>query len=212
LTDAPLSDAEEKALADLENQEPVAQDPGRWQMFENPAPLPMVLVVTPRKINTTPTPLVEPPANSDSQVVPSGRRVLSWGLAFPRGTQAVEAPPQWTLFVWSPGEDRSASDDPCPFALPPGSRRTMSLRSEEGGAVIAFRGEGEIHAWRQFVDDWAKQNDWRPVGPWNSIHGGWAMRLEHKNKTTLDVQMAAKEDAMLTGLVTVTPPSRSKEK
>jgi hypothetical protein len=89
----------------------------------------------------------------------------------------------------------------------------MTLRSEEGGAVVAFRGAGNLVEWREYVDGWAQREGWHAAADWDSLGETWHRCLENENKTKLDVHiMASSKDSQLMGLATVTPPPSRAEK
>lgn len=190
------SPAERQALEHLGQQTPVAESPGQWQMFENPRPLPMVLVTT-----------------GSPQTGNSERRVLSWGLAFPRGVTLDESPATWTLFVTSATSLLAADDEAFAghrsrqrWPMPPTARRTMLLRTEEGGALVAVTGTGGLVAWKSFVQDWAAREAWSVATNWQAIGDVWRLRLENAAHQTLDVQLVARPDDKILGMYSVTPP------
>lgn len=147
--------AERRVLARLAAETPIAIEPGRWRMYEQDGPAPIVAVVP-------------WPAGQDEADFAG---VLSWGIAIP----AADA--NWTLFVY-PG--RGNSESPVvglpTLELPPGTVRTMSLSSENGGGMLAFGGEADLVFCQHHFDGWAAAADLPQATPWRMIGRQWLAR------------------------------------
>ncbi len=184
--------AEERLLAGLRNVQPIEEEPGRWQIFQRDGPLLMVVGVAPLAAGAG-----SPPPR---EVAGSNRRVVSWGLAAPA------APGWWTLMTCVPG-DPAIGGTSKRFVprMPEGCRRTVSLATADGAALIGFHGRGDPWLWAKFFDDefavadWTSQTDWRTGG------GAWHASYIDGQSSRADVQLSVLGDAAIYGTITITP-------
>jgi len=122
---------ETKMLQHAAELKPVEQESGKWSMYQLDGPIPMVVVVQDRS----------------QRVAETGQRVVSWGLAFPIELEGK----LWTLFTCVPADGSSALASDLPeVPSPPGGRCVMSLRTEDGGALVCYAGEGVSRGWTRF--------------------------------------------------------------
>lgn len=84
-----------------------------------------------------------------SEATEPAERIVAWGFAMPRARE------QWTVYVFrrtgSPEPTKSPALTVDPVA-PPGGRRLLQQRDEDGRLLIAFEGTGTIAAWGDDFD------------------------------------------------------------
>ncbi len=182
--------SEEKAagfLATLEKTKPTAESPGRWRLYEFHETFPMI-----------------------AGIAESPRRVLLWGMAIPAG------PTGWTLCVFQPivGQvanlpqpgGRQGRLATCP--TPPDARKTLSLRVDGGGAIVAFVGGANPSQWISFYNDWSKKNDWRRPAAWQMIGTAWHakfIRPDRDGGGSLDIRFGPDNRGGFSGLGMLSP-------
>jgi hypothetical protein len=176
-------------LDDLAARTPVAQAPGKWQLFALDRRFPLVVgvVLGVKRASRTAEKAAkshvlrdahadgnaEKPQNAAAPArtnLASGTcRVLIWGMGLPVG------PGSWTLYAWQPCGTGSASVGTVTMAgipLPPESVRILSIDTADGGTVAAFVGPSQPQAWRQFYAAWFAAHGW-------TIATGWQERGVH---------------------------------
>ena len=79
----------------------------------------------------------------------------------------------------------------------------MSLKTEDGWALIGFVGPGQIINWRQFYTDWCEEHGWFVETAWRRDGVNWLGRFANK-ETRIEIQISAQPD-YLSGMVTITP-------
>jgi len=188
LPDLPAAKAETELLARLRSQEPVEQAPGRWQLYEQDDAFPMAVGVR-------------------QGLVPPSRRVVTWGLALPTGTDA------WTLYTFSPGgapETRPAKLAELP--LPPLCRRKFSMRVVDGSGVVAFDGAGSPRDWTGFYDRWFERRNWRKTalrrGPGSTWYGRYAAP-QGDAAASVDMHFSTDGGGRTRGLLVITRQTKS---
>jgi hypothetical protein len=150
------------------------------------------------------------------EVAPFGRRVVCWGLALAASEN------EWTLFTYHPSGGSMASVEPTvQVSLPPGAERTLTLRSEEGGAIVGFRQRSESteqnsnetpQAWMRFFDQWFVGQGYSSAFNWRELQGAWYARFEHAESGRIEIQLAEDQDHIIKGTLVLTPaPSRPRE-
>lgn len=177
--------AETKMLARLPKMKPAGGVPGQWAVYQLDGPLLMVAVV-------------RPPPSETGQVAAAAPRVVSWGLGVPQGDD------EWTLFVYS-ADRQQAGPRPATASLPtpPNSRRSMSLSTEDGAALIGFVGSGQISDWREFYTDWFDDHGWSVEAAWRRHSSQWLGRFGNP-ESRVEIQISPQQD-YLTGMITITP-------
>ena len=183
--------AERKMLQRLPKMKPVGGEPGKWAMYQLDGPLLMVAIVKP------------PPADT-GRVAAGAPRVVSWGLGVPCGDE------EWTLFVSAADQKPAAKHaETTSLPIPPRSRRSMSLRTEDGTALIGLVGSGQINDWREFYTDWFDGHNWSMDAAWRQDSGQWLGRFSNR-KDRVRIQISIQHD-YLAGMITVTPRSNEVE-
>ena len=190
-------EAERKLLAKLAAREPVAQQPGRWALYESEESLPMIVA-------TRPPPAAKRDASAGDPST-SGCRIVTWGFAFPADSDT------WTVCTFQPaaggGNDGTSVIDE---AIPPGCTKTLSVRVVDGGAVVGFCGPGPLETWKNRFDDHFAGNNWKMVGQWRNTGAAWHARYEKSDSvagTVVDVRFGGDVGAegRFSGLLVVTP-------
>ncbi|MCH8922630.1 MAG: hypothetical protein IIA67_05725 [Planctomycetes bacterium] len=205
--------SEVKMLATLGALSPLEQ--GRtargeiiWEIFQLDGPLPMVAA-------THKTAALAASGGS-GEVAPLGRRVVCWGLAMAASEN------EWTLFTYHPSGG-SIADAAKAFnaPLPPGAEGTLTLRAEEGGALVGFRQRASLteqnsnetlQAWMQFYDQWFAGRGYTSAFGWRDLQGSWHARFEHIKAGRIEVQLTRDRDHNISGTLVLTPaPPRPRE-
>ena len=193
-------------LAFLAKQKPDEQEPGKWRVYQIDGVFPMAVGIS------------DAPASFGSEQDPSrvasqGGRVVTWGLAFPKG------PGAWSLFAFQPtGTALTAPSVVDEVVIPPNCQKTVSIRAAGGGVVVAFRGPTQPDAWKHFFDEWFKQRGLKAVGSWEAIGPSWhrqAVSPAGKAAGAVDVQFGPDEREGMAGLILVsgkTAPERPGKK
>jgi hypothetical protein len=84
-----------------------------------------------------------------SAATESAERIVAWGFAMPRARE------EWTVYVFrrtgppEPSKATSLAGDP---VAPPGGRRLLQQRDEDGRLLIAFEGTGTLASWGDDFD------------------------------------------------------------
>jgi hypothetical protein len=182
---------ERKMLSDTTRMKPVAEEPGKWKMYEMDGPIPLVVVTAMRDATT-----------ADGQQ-PAPARVLCWGLAFPV-TGGTHEWTEWTLFSCVPTEGLTPLAELRPaLPLPPGARPRVSLRSAGGGGVVLLDGTGEAGEWLGFFDTWFQKHGWSAEEEWRTVGRARHRRYLHQAQGfMIDVVMEVQGD--LRAVLTVT--------
>jgi hypothetical protein len=151
-------------------------------------------------------------------VVESGFRVVTWGLAVPRGAGRFgrRTPPvkEWTLYVFHAANPVATATGGLPeVALPEGSRRLVTMRVAGGGSMTTFQGAARIGGWQRFFDDWFSSHGWTSGGGWPSAGPMRHCRYRPaggRSPASAEVEIAEDGRGGLTGLVMVNPPAGEK--
>ena len=186
LPDGKPTEAERKLLAQLATRKPVAEEPGRWALYESEENLPMIVA-------------------SAGDPSTSGCRIVTWGFAIAADSDA------WTVCTFQPaaggGSDGTNVIDE---VIPLGCTRTLSVRVVDGGAVVGFRGPGPLKTWKTRFDGHFAGNNWKMVGQWRNTGAAWHARYEKSDSaagSVVDVRLGgdAGADSRFSGLLVVTP-------
>lgn len=184
-----LSGAELRMLEGTRDLDPVEQSPGAWSMYQIEAPLPMVVGVR------------EP----GQSVADAQRRVVSWGLAFPVATEGDNNDSSWTLFTCSNISATGGAHSDAAIPAPRFGRRTLSVRSDGGGAVVGFRGTGSPNDWTGYYDKWFTNNGWKAADDWHVEAGTWRRRFASESGQTANLLLMRDGSAAMRVLVETTP-------
>ena len=156
-------EAEGNFLRRLAAREPAEQEPGGWRLYELSQAFPMVVGTQPQAGATD-----SPPGENLAAVA---HRVVVWGLALPVGPEA------WTVLTFQPEVRGGQQPVPLPeVPIPPGCRRTLSMRVADGGGTLGFVGPQEPKAWIAFYDRWFATHTWKRAGAWQQLGSGWHAR------------------------------------
>ncbi|MSR59654.1 MAG: hypothetical protein EXS05_18765 [Planctomycetaceae bacterium] len=182
-----VHDAAESLVARTAALQPVAEEPGVWRVFRLDEHFPLVLGV--RRF---------PEAENDRATPPW--RLVCWGLAVPMGDA------NWTIYIFLASD---AAEGATPeFALPPGSRRILGLRSDAGDALIAFSGRGNVEQWMAFFDREFEQRGLSAREGWQVAASVWSARFgSTQTRPGRQIEVGFSRDATggLTGLIQVAP-------
>ncbi|MBM4004231.1 MAG: hypothetical protein FJ295_13245 [Planctomycetes bacterium] len=181
--------------SELQRNPPRSSAPGQWDLYLGTGPLPMAWLVA--DANTA--------VEDDAAAAPQ-RIILAWGLILPYG----ETEDEWGIFAWgaSAGSDPT-SDYLARIALPPNSRRMLSVSNPSGAALITFQGTATRENWREFYRDWFARNDWTIVIPWSDHRDASAARFQNRDGDEVDLELLSDGPAVRGLLVPVSPPASS---
>jgi hypothetical protein len=175
VTVAPPGPAEKELLRSLANVPPVEEDGGRWRIYElKESPFPMVAGVGLSGDSSS--------AGRGKTVADLGPRVVTWGLAVPKG------PHLWTLLTFHPADCSAGSRAATEVPLPPGSTAVLSLKASRRESVVSFRGPTSVDAAKQFYDHWIVENGWKAPGGWRQMDATWHLRCE-QGRRAADVRV-----------------------
>ncbi len=210
-----IGPSEAHFLQSIAGRKPVAEEPGKWQIFQLGEGFPMMAGVRLRASGSggdaeapggqqpAPPPDASPPG---TQVAEGGRRVVTWGLAVPAASQG------WTLYTFQPAE-RTGGTTPelLDVPLPPESIRTLSMRVAGGGRMTAFQGPPQPETWMQFYNQWLRKRGWSAPLGWSEAAGAHAARFTKPGDPAagaIDVRFGPDGRGGLSGLLMVTPAAR----
>jgi hypothetical protein len=185
----PPGPAEREFLRWIADRQPAEEEPGGWRLYTLDDPYPMVVGTRPDR--TSPEP-----------VASHARRVVTWGLAVPKGQQG------WTLYSFHPASPSSDLGGEFPdIPLPPGFRRIFSMGAgESGGTVMVFRGPFEMERCKEFYSSWCKTHGWAPADGWQPRGSAWLLHCLAKARDAgrrLDLQLTPDDRGGMSGLVLV---------
>ncbi|MFO0816703.1 MAG: hypothetical protein U1A77_02100 [Pirellulales bacterium] len=146
--------AEQRLLALLQGEKPRSTAGNRWSTYVIVRPVPMAVAV------------------SGSERLPAARRrVLAWGLLLPEqmetpaesdSTPAPSPTTRWGWFTWRPSRsDGISSEATQSWPQLPNGQRSLSIRTVDGGARIAYVGSGTPDRWREAFDRWFADQGWQ---------------------------------------------------
>jgi hypothetical protein len=198
--------AEQDVLKRLAAEKPAAEEPGRWRLYQWSEGFPLVSGI----LNVSGT--LRVPIKSGIRSMPDTLgtslaeptyRVVIWGIGVPTSAAA------WTLYVFQPGRDRSASGQgAAKVPLPPGSRRLASVGSA-GSTITAFSADNDLGgSARQFYDRWFAEHGWIAAVPWQRSPVGWQARFELVGGSpaiAVDIRLGSDAQGRGTGLIMESP-------
>lgn len=189
----PLSDelgaAEQRMLAAARKLRPVEEVANAWSVYEIRTPLPMVVGVR----------------TFETQVAISEDRVVSWGLAVPEAMTEGEQQFQWTLFTYSSAETADSTTESVTGPAPPGGRRTLSIRTDRGDAVVGYAGTGTAQSWTDFYDILFANLAVETDAGWQLSAGSWRRRFDRDDSETIDVVVRSDNGDTIRSIVITSP-------
>ncbi len=189
---SPPTESESRLIESLGQRKPVAEELGKWQLYELTGGLPMVIGIR-----------LTPPAGDGlakgMQLAEPARRVVLWGLAIP---QAAEV---WSIYAFQPWAGADAADSSFSnLPIPPDSRRLVAMQVAAGGAMVAFAGPDRSAAWKQFYDDWFLRRGWKSLGAWQPAGSSWRVRYTQggpQQSAVADIRLTPDGLGRCTGLL-----------
>jgi hypothetical protein len=182
--------AEDRLLARIESLNPVAEEAGDWKVCVLDERLPMAAAV--RRFAAGP-----------DDAASEGSRLVCWGMAMPAGREV------WNLYVFQgTANGRSAPADLADVPLPPGVRRNLSLRDEQGSAIVGFSGMDDVGEWIKFYDDWFADRGWSSGEGWLKTTTAWSARFDERGGSAgrrAEIHFARDGNGELSGLLQVVP-------
>jgi hypothetical protein len=193
---------DQHVLERLATYEPVEQGDG-WRMVQHAGPV--ITVVAFRLSAAT----ANREGSDASQKVES---VVSWGL----GLRALETEEEassvrWTLFTCTGAGRQVDVDLHFSSPIPPGSRRTLAMQVEGGGALIGFAGQGAVSSNKEFFDESFSERGWSRTKAWRCVGSNWYAHFSNPGADKCDVQLRAQDDGGTTGILTMYSNSRDSE-
>ncbi len=182
--------AEDRLLARIESLRPVAEETDVWQVYIFDERLPMTAAI--RRFAAAP-----------GDAASGGPRLVCWAMAMPAGKGA------WNLYVFEGTTNgRSAPADRADVPLPPGARRNLSLRDEQGSSIIGFSGKDDVGEWIRFYDNWFADRGWSSDEGWLKSTTARSARFEKRGGAAggiAEIQFARDGSGELSGLLQVVP-------
>jgi hypothetical protein len=192
-------------LQRLASYKPVEEGEG-WRMIQYAGPV--ITVVT---LRTTPV----SSADAEGETRQKIEFVLSWGLGLraPATETAEEtSSTRWTLFTCPGSSGQVTSDQQLSWPIPPGSRRTLAMQVQGGGALIGFTGRGNVSSSKEFFDQSFSARGWSQTGAWTRIGAHWHARFSQPDAGQCDVQLRDDADGGCDGMMTLQATARDSEK
>ncbi len=228
----PLRPGETQFLHYLRSQSPVRSQTGSCLVYQLEGAFPMAVGLRACAGPETACGAGVPPAEAAGTAAPqkrgakgrqpvgeSGFRVVTWGMAIPRGAPPFGQPTPpvapWTLYVFHPAScaTTAAAGELPEIPLPAGSRRLVSMRVAGGGSMTTFQGVARIGGWQRFFDDWFSSHGWTAGDGWPPAGPAWHCRYrpaDGRSPASVEVEIAEDGRGALTGLVMVNPPAGKK--
>jgi len=182
---APPGPGELGLLDSLGGQTPVDQAGDAWRLYALEAGVPMVVGV---RIDKNPT------------CEGSMQRIVCWGMLIPFAGQS------WTLYIFVTAEAATGTEARVP--IPPDGEVVLSLCSEGGEGMVAFRGAGPVDRWKGFYERWAQGHGYAHGAGWHDAPAGPVARFHLAGAADgprLDVQLLREPSGRARGLVVLTP-------
>jgi hypothetical protein len=193
--DGPPTEAEKQVLAQLKDRPPVEQQE-RWLIHQWNEGLPMAVGIR-----------IEPDlghAAGGNRLAHTSHRVVIWGLAVAAG------PDTWSVYTFQPGSSpQLAASETLEIPLPPESKRLVSVRVADGGAITAFAGPDAPDApdaWRRFYTNWFGRREWKSQEGWVRTDVRWRACFTSVGEGApqrVDVQFGPDGRGQLTGLIMI---------
>ncbi len=194
--------AEQDVLKRLATEKPIAEEPGKWRLYQWSEGVPIVIGT--RNVSGT----LRVPMEGGTRSVPDTKRtilaekpcrVVIWSMAVPADKNS------WTLYIFQAGgKGPSSGQGVVEVPLPPGGRRLASVGSG-GGSITAFSADdGLTDAIPRFYDRWFGQRGWVAAAPWQHTSTGWQARFESAAggaTIAVDIRLGGDPQGRCTGLV-----------
>ena len=180
----------------LSGSTPVDREPGKWRLYEFRETFPMAVGVA------RPSMSPSEPENGQADLAQLGYRAIIWAIAAPAGAK------QWTLCVFRPADLPVAEESGLiEVPIPPGCRRTLSIRAVGGGGIVAFGGPDRPDRWKRFHDDWFAGQGWRQSVSWRSAGKAWYAKYVAPDYIggAVEVRFGPDGRGGLSGLLMITP-------
>ena len=205
----PPTEAELKMIERSADLVPMAQEKGKWRIFNvdqavGGIELPTVLGIR---------------DDLENEQGKTESRLVVWGMALKGQSVQRPVPPQaptetkegqpeasdlpevasWTTYVCHPSVTKNE------VPIPDESQRTMSISDSRGARLTGFAG-GDIEDAKQFFDDWSVENDWQRIGSWQETSQAMVARFDAADRLGQRMQIRLSRDQeILRGLITVGP-------
>jgi hypothetical protein len=184
-------EAEDRLLARIQGLTPVAEEAGVWSVYVFDERLPIAAAV--RQF-----------PNESDHAAGKAPRLVCWGTAMPAGKET------WNLYLLQgAGTERATPADRADIPLPPGARRNLSFRDDQGGILVGFSGMDEAGKWIRFYDNFFADRGWSSGTGWLTGTGGWSAQFEEQNASAgrrVEIQFAEDRFGELSGLLHVIKP------
>lgn len=173
LPSQPPTEGELRFLARTRGRPPLEEKAGKWQIHRFDGKLPLLVALRLDEANP---------------------RVVAWGLAVPSDEEAS------TLLVYVAGGPASGPLAPDEIFLPPGLRRTLTLRGPQE-TTIGLAGSMTARKSTQELDATLAGQGWTSTG-WRQSSATWHNRYQSSQQTgRLDVQLSADRASGVVGLL-----------
>jgi len=156
--------AEQRFLVQVASRKPVSTG-DRWSVYILPKPVLMTAAV------------LRDPGEADRS---PRERVAAWGIAMPTAADALGEPNQWTLHIFDPAGESSGALPPLHWAGY--MRRTVSMESPQGEAMVALAGPGPMEKWQTFFDDELPRHHYQRQGEWINQSNRWQATYQHEQQ------------------------------
>jgi len=182
----------------LAKSKPIAQQLGRWRLYELHETFPLMVGLV--RGGTLP----EPAASDNTRVnlAQLGYRMVIWGIAVPMGQQ------EWSLCMFysktAPAEGGTKVMD---VPLPPEGHQILSLSAADGSGIVSIQGFQGILEWKQFYNEWFSRRGWTSSG-WRAVHDIWSTKFSDSEGNSIDIRFGPDGRGGLSGLLMTAPPER----
>jgi hypothetical protein len=162
-----VSAAERRLLADLALREPAAAGDG-WRIDELAEQMPLVVCSTWAGTKTVKRNSSRSRSGTNPVLpVPLDLRIVSIAMAIPADNGA------WSGYVFDVSDPLTSPVIEEGPALPPNSRRVLTLRQDDGSVMRTFRGLAEPDAWEKHFGEHDSGSGWRLISGSQSAGGRW---------------------------------------
>ncbi len=126
-------------------------------------------------------------------------RVVTWGLAVPADESV------WAVYcVFAEQTISGPIGAGSELPLPPEARRTLTLGTIGGGAMVGFEGRIDPAVCRRFFQQWFSRNGWTCIGSRRTADEGWFDRYEKSSSqgsAVVDVRVGLDAQRQVQGLL-----------
>lgn len=187
--------AEQEMLKRLARERPVAEENGRWRLYEWGEGHPVLIGTRAVEGREQDAERAKAHPTAGTSLAETRYRVVIWGVAMHASSDS------WTLCLFQSGGAAGGQGQPeGEIPLPPGGHRLVSIRAAGGGAITAFSAD-EGGAARTFYDRWFAARGWTVAATWQPIGAGWHARFEqHARALAVDIRLGIDAQGRWTGL------------